>query len=82
VGHPRCRGTAALTEKYGVQQDNVQTVVSVTNRVTLLQAWYNEARTQKPQTFTTEPLIVDPTDGGRNCDFCDWQVCCVLCAVC
>lgn len=35
---------------------------------------YNEARTQKPQSFSVDssgPL--DPTDGGRTCDFCRWQ---------
>ncbi|GAB4820069.1 hypothetical protein N2152v2_007115 [Parachlorella kessleri] len=73
VGHPRCRGTPALTEKYGVPEDNSQVVVSITDRVTLSQAWYNEARTQKPQTFSEELALRDPTDGGRTCDFCDWQ---------
>ncbi len=69
MGHPRCRGTPALTEKYGVPEDNSQVVVSITDRVTLSQAWYNEARTQKPQTFSEEPALKDPTEGGRTCDF-------------
>ena len=72
-----------------------QVVVSVTNRLTGEQAWFNDARTRKPQTFKTaaapslqSPMFRaeeatagsppahhahDPTEGGRNCDFCKWQ---------
>lgn len=41
------------------------------------QAWFNQQRTLKPQTFVksageaSAPL--DPTDGGKRCDFCSWQ---------
>ena len=35
---------------------------------------FNEARTRKPQTFRADAAgVVDPTDGGRRCDFCNWQ---------
>jgi hypothetical protein len=56
----------------GVPQQNRQTVVSITDTVAGTQAWYNAARTHKPQTFVGEPSVVDPTEGGRACDFCDW----------
>ncbi|KAG2422558.1 hypothetical protein HXX76_015938 [Chlamydomonas incerta] len=57
-----------------MEQDNRQLVVSCTNRATLEQAWFNEARTRKPQTFKADAAgVVDPTDGGRRCDFCNWQ---------
>ena len=55
---------------------NEQRIVSVSNRVTLEQAWFNTARTLKPQTFrapAAAAVVVDPTDGGKRCDFCDWQ---------
>ena len=67
----------------------------MTNRLTGEQAWFNDARTRKPQTFKTaaapslqSPMFRaeeatagsppahhahDPTEGGRNCDFCKWQ---------
>lgn len=73
TGLPRCKGTKQLTDKYGVQESNVQTVVSITNRVTSSQAWFNQARTLKPQTFTQEVPMVDPLEGGKVCDFCDWR---------
>ncbi|KAL4448868.1 hypothetical protein ABPG77_007585 [Micractinium sp. CCAP 211/92] len=77
IGHPRCRATPQLRDKYGVAEDNRQTVLRVSNRVTLAQCWYNEERTRKPQTFAaaaTDASAFDPTDGGaKGCDFCDWQ---------
>ena len=61
----------------GVAEANRQTVLRVSNRVTLAQCWYNEERTRKPQTFAAaaaEASAFDPTHGGaRGCDFCDWQ---------
>jgi hypothetical protein len=52
-----------------------QLVVSVTNRVTLEQAWFNEVRTRKPQTFTLASSgVQDPTQGGLKCDFCQWEL--------
>ncbi len=39
----------------------------------LAQVWYNADRGRKPQSFTQEPALADPTDGGRTCDFCRWQ---------
>ena len=39
-----------------------------------MQVWYNEARTRKPQTFkAASASLPDPTDNGRNCDFCKWE---------
>ncbi|KAL4422818.1 hypothetical protein ABPG75_009015 [Micractinium tetrahymenae] len=77
IGYPRCRATPQLREKYGVTEDNRQTVLRVSNRVTLAQCWYNEERTRKPQTFAAaaaDAAAFDPTDGGASgCDFCDWQ---------
>lgn len=54
-------------------QDNRQLVVSVTNRLNGEQTWFNEARTKKPQSFVHDGEIADPTDGGKNCDFCKWD---------
>lgn len=36
---------------------------------------FNAVRTRKPQTFKVEAGagIVDPTDGGKRCDFCNWR---------
>ncbi|PNH05460.1 hypothetical protein TSOC_008285, partial [Tetrabaena socialis] len=74
VGTARCSVGPLLAEKYGMEPDNMQLVVSVTNRITFEQTWFNEARTRKPQTFKAEAGgAVDPTDGGRRCDFCRWQ---------
>jgi hypothetical protein len=51
--------------------ETTQTVVSVTERTGYAQTWYNRQRTRKPQTFQpTQTLLLDPTDGGRACDFC------------
>ncbi|KXZ43867.1 hypothetical protein GPECTOR_78g55 [Gonium pectorale] len=58
-----------------MEKQNSQLVVSVTNRATLEQTWFNEVRTRKPQTFKTASAgIADPTDGGKRCDFCAWQM--------
>lgn len=57
----------------GVQQDNSQSVLRVSNKVTLQQTWFNEARTKKPQTFAAaaaEAAAFDSTNGGETCDFC------------
>eukprot|EP00775_Hariotina_reticulata_P011764 gene11764-11909_t len=61
-----------LASKYKLPQNNEQYLVSITNRFTLEQTWFNEARTQKPQTFTQGSEFVDPTNGGVTCDFCRW----------
>lgn len=37
------------------------------------QCWFNEARTRKPQTFTSaasEAAAFDATNSGESCDFC------------
>ncbi|KAK9905646.1 hypothetical protein WJX75_003820 [Coccomyxa subellipsoidea] len=67
------RVTEALSIKYGMDADNKQQVVSVTDRVLGTQVWYNAERGRKPQSFTEEPNLADPTDGGRTCDFCQWR---------
>ncbi len=37
---------------------------------------FNAVRTRKPQTFKVDAGagIVDPTDGGKRCDFCNWRM--------
>eukprot|EP00195_Chlamydomonas_chlamydogama_P000502 CAMPEP_0202919522 /NCGR_PEP_ID=MMETSP1392-20130828/76056_1 /ASSEMBLY_ACC=CAM_ASM_000868 /TAXON_ID=225041 /ORGANISM="Chlamydomonas chlamydogama, Strain SAG 11-48b" /LENGTH=480 /DNA_ID=CAMNT_0049612915 /DNA_START=177 /DNA_END=1620 /DNA_ORIENTATION=+ len=77
-GIATCIASPALSAKYNVEQDNRQLVVSVTNRTTGEQAWFNEQRTRKPQTFKKDAggdadKPADPTKGGLNCDFCNWQ---------
>lgn len=37
------------------------------------QVWYNVERGRKPQSFTEQSNLADPTDGGRTCDFCQWR---------
>ncbi|WIA08176.1 hypothetical protein OEZ85_007630 [Tetradesmus obliquus] len=69
-----CRVAPELSAKYKVQQDNQQLVVSLTNRYTLEQTWFNKARTQKPQTFTQSSEFLDSTDNGAKCDFCNWRL--------
>eukprot|EP00873_Tetraselmis_striata_P017220 jgi/Tetstr1/437484/TSEL_026163.t1 len=65
-----CAQPAGLAAKYGAPAS--QPVVSITNRATLEQTWYNQVRTLKPQTFKSgEAEPEDPTAGGRGCDFCD-----------
>ncbi|EIE23757.1 hypothetical protein COCSUDRAFT_63282 [Coccomyxa subellipsoidea C-169] len=56
-----------------MDQQNEQQVVSVTDRVLGAQVWYNAERGRKPQSFTQEPTLADPTDNGRTCDFCQWR---------
>ncbi len=43
-----------LGTKFGLERDNKQLVVSVSNKWTLEQVWWNEARTKKPQTFSSQ----------------------------
>uniref|UniRef100_A0A383VL33 Galactose-1-phosphate uridyl transferase N-terminal domain-containing protein n=1 Tax=Tetradesmus obliquus TaxID=3088 RepID=A0A383VL33_TETOB len=69
-----CRVGPELSAKYNVQQDNQQLVVSLTNRYTLEQTWFNKDRTQKPQTFTQSSEFLDSTDNGTKCDFCSWRL--------
>ncbi|KAL6761847.1 hypothetical protein V8C86DRAFT_3131322 [Haematococcus lacustris] len=74
-GLAQCRVGPALSAKYGMAQDNQQRVVSITNTSTFQQAWFNEVRGRKPQTFKASQTLVDPTGGGGpgKCDFCDWE---------
>eukprot|EP00879_Flechtneria_rotunda_P024007 GHRR01025428.1.p1 GENE.GHRR01025428.1~~GHRR01025428.1.p1 ORF type:complete len:174 (+),score=16.50 GHRR01025428.1:585-1106(+) len=53
----KCLVGEELSAKYNVKQDNEQFLVSVTNRYTLEQTWFNESRTQKPQTFKQNPAM-------------------------
>lgn len=46
-------------------EDNKQLLVSVTNLYTLEQTWWNEARTNKPQTFVAQVCAcVHPCERG------------------
>lgn len=65
-----CRVGPELATKYNVDEHNRQLVVCITNRATLEQAYFNEDRTKKPQTFQQQAAITDPTDSGNKCDFC------------
>jgi hypothetical protein len=47
-------------------------VVSVTDNFLGMQAWYNEARASKPQTFAGDAPR-DPTAAAGACDFCRWR---------
>jgi hypothetical protein len=85
-GSAACHVSADLAARYSLPTTpaasagagarvNEQRIVSVSNRVTLEQAWFNTARTKKPQTFSApaaKAAVLDPTDGGKRCDFCDW----------
>ena len=55
------------------EPSQAQTVVSVTNKVTQQQAWFNQDRTRKPQLFQQSDVLVDPTAAKTHCDFCKWQ---------
>ena len=55
------------------EPSQVQTIVSVTNKITQQQAWFNEDRTRKPQLFQQSDALVDPTAAKQHCDFCNWQ---------
>lgn len=57
-----------------MDESNAQRVVSVTNRYSQQQTWFNSVRTLKPQTFQAAGGVVDPTGGGGDgCDFCNWR---------
>jgi hypothetical protein len=58
----------------GVEEENRQMVLSVTNTATFEQTWFNRVRSQKPQTFKAEATAsLDPVASGITCDFCDWR---------
>ena len=62
AAHPRCIATQQLEQTYGVAQDNVQSVVSVTDRATRDQTWWNTARLSKPQTFKSKSGSLSAAD--------------------
>lgn len=62
-----------ITSGLSAEPSQAQTVVSVTNKVTNQQAWFNKARTQKPQLFQQPDVLADPTAVKQHCDFCHWQ---------
>ncbi|MEW5307702.1 MAG: hypothetical protein WDW36_010080 [Sanguina aurantia] len=73
-GVSSCALSSTLSLKYGLEQDNDQIVITITNRVTLEQASFNKVRSQKPQTFThAEPSAPDAVAPRKACDFCDWE---------
>lgn len=55
------------------EPSQAQTVVSVTNKITQQQTWFNQDRTRKPQLFQQSDVLVDPTAAQDHCDFCVWQ---------
>ena len=55
------------------EPSQAQTVVSVTNKITQQQTWFNQDRTRKPQLFQQSDVLVDPTAAKKHCDFCLWQ---------
>eukprot|EP00884_Botryococcus_braunii_P021830 jgi/Botrbrau1/8330/Bobra.0081s0019.1 len=70
-----CKNTSELAEKYGVQLDDTQRVVSITERTGNGQVWFNKQRVKKPSNFTsTVQPLKDPTNDGANCDFCKWGI--------
>ncbi|BDA47698.1 hypothetical protein COCOBI_10-5490 [Coccomyxa sp. Obi] len=75
IGHgmAKCSVPEQLAIKYGMATKNQQQLVSVTDRLLGAQVWYNAERGRKPQTFTQDAALADPTDGGRTCDFCQWR---------
>ena len=80
VSEASCCPPPPLAAKYSVPVQpsptglvNTQFVVGITSRLFDEQVWFNEARKIKPQTFTQEGRIVDPTDNGARCDFCRWE---------
>lgn len=50
-----------------------QIVVSVTDKFGHQQAWFNEARSKKPQLFKANKALSDPTLEKGHCDFCQWK---------
>ena len=76
LGHPAlaCSTEWVCLNCTGLTEQNVQTVVSVTNKLSLQQTWFNAARRNKPQTFqAATPQGHDSTSGGKTCDFCAWE---------
>lgn len=63
----------SLDTGLSAEPSQVQTIVSVTNKITQQQAWFNEDRTRKPQLFQQSDALVDPTAAKQHCDFCKWQ---------
>ena len=47
-------------------------MVAISDTYLGTQAWYNEARASKPQTFGAAP-VADPTAAGGACDFCRYE---------
>ena len=67
-----CLAPATLATKYGVEERNSQSVVTVQNRFTRQRTFWNAQRTAKPQSFAAAAKLEDPTS-GRGCDFCSFQ---------
>jgi hypothetical protein len=67
-----CVAPASLAVKYGVEERNSQSVVTVQNRFTRQRTFWNAQRTAKPQSFVAAGKADDPTS-GRICDFCSFQ---------
>ncbi|KAL3133900.1 hypothetical protein ABBQ32_008355 [Trebouxia sp. C0010 RCD-2024] len=74
-GSAVCGVTPQLISKFGLPAElsQAQTVVSVTNKITQQQTWFNRERIRKPQLFQQPDVLVDPTAAKKHCDFCLWQ---------
>jgi len=74
IGPAVCTVGDSLSQKYGMDRNNHQSVVCMSNRFTLEQSWFNEARSKKPQTFKADHHhFIDNTENGLKCDFCKWK---------
>ncbi|KAK9844700.1 hypothetical protein WJX74_005673 [Apatococcus lobatus] len=74
AGQAACQVNSDLSKRFGLAEQNIQTVVSVTNKVSLQQTWFNAVRKNKPQTFKAmDQQSHDATAAGKNCDFCAWE---------
>ena len=66
-------GLVHVTTGLSAELSQTQIVVSVTNKLTQQQAWFNKERTRKPQLFQQNDDLLDPTVAKQHCDFCQWQ---------
>eukprot|EP01025_Chloroclados_australasicus_P055915 TRINITY_DN6865_c0_g2_i1.p1 TRINITY_DN6865_c0_g2~~TRINITY_DN6865_c0_g2_i1.p1 ORF type:complete len:380 (+),score=24.90 TRINITY_DN6865_c0_g2_i1:93-1142(+) len=73
AGDTACVMGDVLAKTYGLNPNGNQTVLSITNNYSHEQTWFNKIRSNKPQNFTQVPKLDDPLDGGKRCDFCQWE---------
>ncbi|CAD7698388.1 unnamed protein product [Ostreobium quekettii] len=69
----RIKEETAPIGRTGLHSLDKQVVVSVTNRYTFEQTWFNAVRGSKPQTFRLPEEPRGPAkEGVKVCDFCEW----------